>query len=285
MNANDYSTVSNTVTNTLQSLPFGTLIGAPLSACIDAQEQMANATVDYIQRVGMNTTEDGQKEAIYVSFSFISGGRRVNFNVPMLTIVPIPYIAINTVDINFKAVVTGASNSNDTDTRSSEFNTNSKKDTKKGGGWLTKKTTTSLTTSYSSKKDSSSTRDSSFSVEATIDVAIHASQESIPAGMLKILEMLGTAIDMCSPYGELSVNDTVFYVATNGKATVIAQYKTPGGLYDSSGVKCKKEDESNTVIPGTENKKEGTKTFELMIGKHTITANDANAITIEVKTA
>ncbi|MBQ2481826.1 MAG: DUF2589 domain-containing protein, partial [Treponema sp.] len=38
-----------------------------------------------------------------VAFSFNRGGRMVQLNVPLLTIVPIPYIAINTIDINFKA--------------------------------------------------------------------------------------------------------------------------------------------------------------------------------------
>ncbi len=42
-----------------------------------------------------------------------------------------------------------------------------------------------MNASYSSKKDSSATRDSKYSVEYTMDVAVHAGQDSMPAGMAK----------------------------------------------------------------------------------------------------
>ena len=64
-----------------------------------------------------------------------------------------------------------------------------------------------MKTSISSKRDSKSTRDSSFSIESTIDVAVHASQDSMPAGMAKVLEMLGSAMDLVDPNGELTTCD------------------------------------------------------------------------------
>lgn len=228
--------VTGKTIRTLQGLPFDNLIGGPLNACILAQAQAAQTTVNFIQEVGLNETQDGTKEAIYVYFNFVQNGRKVTISVPLLTILPIPYIAINSIDINFKATVNGVENTSDTSEYSSEYKRDYKKDTK--NGWRSKRTT-SLTTSYSSKYDSKSTKDSSFSVEATIDVAVHAGQESMPAGMAKILELLGAAMDLCSPDGELTVNDTTFYVAKDAKAKVIAQYKTPAGLYDSTQIKCK----------------------------------------------
>ena len=107
-------------------------------------------------------------------------------------------------------------------------------------------------------------------------MAVHAGQESMPAGMAKILEMLGAAMDLCSPDGELTVNDTMFYVEKGKTAKVIAQYKTPAGLYDSSGITC-----SNGAA-GTENKMEKTKEFELAVGAHKILYGDAHAIEIKV---
>lgn len=238
----------------LQGLPFDNLIGGPLNACILAQAEAAQTTVNFIQSVGLNELEDGTKEAIYVYFNFVQNGRKVTISVPLLTILPIPYIAINSIDINFKATVNGVESASNTSEYSSEYKRDYSKNTKKG--WIRKRTT-SLKTSYSSKQDSKSTQDSSFSIEATIDVAVHAGQESMPAGMAKILEMLGAAMDLCSPDGELTVNDTTFYVESGKKAKVIAQYKTPGGLYDSAGIKCADGG------AGFENKMDKTMEFEL----------------------
>ena len=169
----------------------------------------------------------------------------------MIAIVPIPYIAINSIDISFKATVNGVeSESSSTETEYESKGT--KKSTRKTG--LFRKKTTTINSTFSTKRDSKSTQDSKFSVEATIDVAVHAGQESMPAGMAKILEMLGAAMDLCSPDGELSVNDTTFYAEKDPNSgqnatkylpvKVIAQYKTPNGLYDPTNIKCENAKEA-----------------------------------------
>lgn len=251
--------VTGKAVGALQGLPFYNLIGGPLNACIRAQAEAAQTTVNFIQEVGLNQNEDGTKEAIYVYFTFVQNGRKVVISVPLLTIIPIPYIAINSVDINFKATVNGV----ESDSFTSENSTSYTRDySKKTNKWWGEKRTTNLKTSYSSKHDSKSTRDSSFSVEATIDVAVHAGQESMPAGMAKILEMLGAAMDLCSPDGELTVNDTTFYVESGKTAKVIAQYKTPGGLYDTSGIMCSGVKGAKSPA-GTENQMDKTVEFDL----------------------
>lgn len=238
--------VANKSIGTLQGLPFDNLIGGPLNACIQAQNDAAMTSINFINNVCLNEDkETGEKSAIYVSFSFIQNGRKVVINVPLIAIVPIPYIAINSVDISFKATVNGVeSESSSTETEYESKGT--KKSTRKTG--LFRKKTTTINSTFSTKRDSKSTQDSKFSVEATIDVAVHAGQESMPAGMAKILEMLGAAMDLCSPDGELSVNDTTFYAEKDPNSgqnatkylpvKVIAQYKTPNGLYDPTNIKC-----------------------------------------------
>ncbi len=238
--------------STLQGLPFNNLIGGPLNACILAQAEAAQTTVNFIQDVGLSQNEDGNMEAVYVYFNFVQNGRKATVSVPLLTILPIPYIAINTVDINFKATVNGMESESLANNTSSEGKLDVNRTSK---GWF-KKSTTTLQTSYSTKRDSKSTSDSSFSVEATIDVAVHAAQDSMPAGMAKILEMLGAAMDICSPDGELTVNDTSFYVEEGKTAKVVAQYKTPEGLYDSSNIVC-------SGTKGVENKMDKTMEFTL----------------------
>lgn len=204
----------------------------------------------------------------------------------MIAIVPIPYIAINSIDISFKATVNGVeSESSSTET---EYESKGNKKSTRKTGWFRKKTTT-INSTFSTKRDSKSTQDSKFSVEATIDVAVHAGQESMPAGMAKILEMLGAAMDLCSPDGELSVNDTTFYTEKDNKGEyqevkVIAQYKTPEGLYDATNIKC------DNGITGKENKMDKTREFDITIPKDTdaqgkqyvISCGDVQKVTITV---
>lgn len=244
--------VANKSIGTLQGLPFDNLIGGPLNACIQAQNDAAKTSINFINNVCLNEDkETGEKSAVYVSFSFIQNGRKVVINVPMIAIVPIPYIAINSIDISFKATVNGVeSESSSTET---EYESKGNKKSTRKTGWFRKKTTT-INSTFSTKRDSKSTQDSKFSVEATIDVAVHAGQESMPAGMAKILEMLGAAMDLCSPDGELSVNDTTFYAEKDPNSgqnatkylpvKVIAQYKTPNGLYDPTNIKCENAKEA-----------------------------------------
>lgn len=260
--------------STLQGLPFNNLIGGPLNACILAQAEAAQTTVNFIQDVGLNQKEDGSMEAVYVYFNFVQNGRKATVSVPLLTILPIPYIAINTVDINFKATVNGLESESLATNTSSEGKLDVNQTSK--GGWLKKRTTT-LQTSFSTKRDSKSTSDSSFSVEATIDVAVHAAQDSMPAGMAKILEMLGAAMDICSPDGELTVNDTTFYVEEGKTAKVVAQYKTPEGLYDSSNIVC-------SGTKGVENKMDKTMEFTLApkAEPYVISCGDVQKVNVKV---
>lgn len=244
--------VANKSIGTLQGLPFDNLIGGPLNACIQAQNDAAMTSINFINNVCLNEDkETGEKSAIYVSFSFIQNGRKVVINVPLIAIVPIPYIAINSIDISFKATVNGVE-SESSSTETEYESKGNKKSTRKSG--LFRRKTTTINSTFSTKRDSKSTQDSKFSVEATIDVAVHAGQESMPAGMAKILEMLGAAMDLCSPDGELSVNDTTFYAEKDPNSgqnatkylpvKVIAQYKTPNGLYDPTNIKCENAKEA-----------------------------------------
>ena len=62
------TTPSLVATNALQSIPFGSIIGAPLSACIEAQAKAARTSWEFIKEVGLVDTDDGKgKQAIYVN--------------------------------------------------------------------------------------------------------------------------------------------------------------------------------------------------------------------------
>jgi hypothetical protein len=227
--------VDKKVVGTLNSIPFESIIGGPLSACINAQADAALSTVNFIKSVGLTEDEEGIK-AVYVVFSYLQNGRMVNISVPLLTIVPIPYIAIHNINIDFKLAVSGVEHDSFESTSSYEKNKEIQSESKKGLGILRKKKTSKMNTNISTKRDSKSTRDSTYSVEATIDVSVQAGQESMPAGMAKILELLGGAVDVVSTRGELSY-DGPYTTAAEDKFLIV-RYKSPEGIYLTEGVAC-----------------------------------------------
>ena len=185
----------------LQAMPFGEMIGSPLSACVEAQEHAALTTVNFIRNVGFAKDQNGKTtdQVVNVTFMYKRENKQVELTVPLLTIVPIPFIAIDTVNINFKANLksfqreTGKEKESESDyQRESGSNYN-----RSGIGWYSANYNRSYTSAYgsvSTKKDSVSTQTSQYSVEATIDINVVAHQESMPAGMARVLEMLNQAI-------------------------------------------------------------------------------------------
>lgn len=223
---------SQVATNALQAIPFSSMIGGPLKACIEAQAMAAKTTWDFIQEVGLNTDpKTGEKSAVNVSFTFLQGGRMVQLNVPLLTIVPIPYIAINSIDINFKASISASSSSVTENTESTSMGGSADitAGVKIGPFHMDAK----MNANYSSKKDSKATEESKYSVEYTMDIAVKAGQDSMPAGLAKVLELLGNSLDVSDPKGTLEVS------ARNLKAgeQLLISYKNSEGLYDPENAK------------------------------------------------
>ena len=228
------TTPSQVATSALQAIPFGSMIGGPLKACIEAQAMAAQTSWQFIQEVGLNTKADGQKEAINVSFQFLQNGRMVQLNVPLLTIVPIPYIAIQDIDINFKANISASSSS--VSEQSSSSNVEGGGEGKTGLRIGPFHMSTTMKANYSSKKDSKATQDSKYSVEYTMDVAVKAGQDSMPAGLAKVLELLGSSLDVSDPGGTLEVSTRELTLDSNDKATLIATYKNANGIFDSKSI-------------------------------------------------
>ena len=265
----------------LANIPFEHLIGSPLSACVEAQAQAACATANFIQSVGLcakktKTKQEGaetheeQYEAVTVEFSFMRGGNEVIVKVPLLTIVPIPYFAISTVDINFKANIS-ASSSSVSETSSSDT-IDAGGEAKGRIGWGPFKLDASMKANYSSKKDSKATQSSQYSVEYTMDVAVKAGQDSMPAGMAKVLEILSNAMSVESPKGTLEVNSQNFIVDGNQSAKLIATFKNGNGLYEPKAIKI---DGKTATIDGD------NAVFELPTGTYTIKAGE-NEVTVKV---
>ena len=241
------TTPSQVATSALQAIPFGSMIGGPLKACIEAQAMAAQTSWQFIQEVGLNTNpETGKKEVVNVSFQFMQNGHMAQLNVPLLTIVPIPYIAIQDIDINFKANISASSSNVSEQSSSSDFSGN----LEAGGGIKVGPfhMDAKMNASYSSKKDSKATQDSKYSVEYTMDVAVKAGQESMPAGLAKVLELLGSALDVSDPEGTLEVNARDLTL-NNGKATLIVTYKNNKGIFEPNAITLS-NDSTSGVISG-----------------------------------
>lgn len=234
------TTPSQVATSALQAIPFGSMIGGPLKACIEAQAMAAQTSWQFIQEVGLNTDPNtGKKEAVNVSFEFLQNGRMVQLNVPLLTIVPIPYIAIHDIDINFKANISASSSSVSEQSSSSALDAGAEVTAglKVGPFHMDAK----MNANYSSKKDSKATQESKYSVEYTMDVAVKAGQDSMPAGLAKVLELLGSALDVSDPEGtlEVSARKLVLSKDKEGKAipvSLIATYKNGKGIFESEAI-------------------------------------------------
>ncbi|WP_302826515.1 DUF2589 domain-containing protein [Anaerofustis stercorihominis] len=80
-------------------LDFEKLIGAPLKASVDANEQLAKSTADFIQNVNFDKNEQRT-----VSFKYKikdDENNKINIDVPLLALVPIPSLNMGEVNILF----------------------------------------------------------------------------------------------------------------------------------------------------------------------------------------
>lgn len=276
------TTPSQVATSALQAIPFGSMIGGPLNACIEAQAMAAQTSWQFIQEVGLNTNPDtGQKEAVNVSFQFVQNGRVVQLNVPLLTIVPIPYIAIHDIDINFKANISASSSSVSEQSSSSALDVGAEASI--GAKWGPFHMDAKMNASYSSKKDSKATQESKYSVEYTMDVAVKAGQDSMPAGLAKVLELLGSALDVSDPEGtlEVSARELTLSDEKDAKVTLIATYKNNKGIFEPKSIKINgvtgKESDDSVIFELNE-----AKTYTVTAGKKTVEVEVKKA---EIKTA
>jgi hypothetical protein len=176
------------VVNELSAIPFGALIGGPLTAAIEAQSKAALATVDFLRSVGFD--ENGN--ILNVVFKYRAGTEEDDIQelqVPLLTIVPIPFLRIDNMDINFKASL---SQSTETMDKTTSVTGAEAKLSVGAKYWFVN---AQMSASVSSKKDTTSSRDSRYAVEYTMDINVHAVQDDIPGGMAKVLNLLSESID------------------------------------------------------------------------------------------
>ncbi|MCU0335250.1 MAG: DUF2589 domain-containing protein [Chitinophagaceae bacterium] len=176
---------STNLVSELNNINFSKMIGGPLQAAIEAQTASAMATVNFINQVGFTVDESGKKELVMVDFSHkrkdvnadgTPNDSETSIRVPLLAMLPIPSIRIETVDINFNVKL------NSVETASTSDKLNVAAEVKGGFGPV------------SFKVSAAYQRQSSTGVkvekEYSLNVKVRATQDEMPAGLEKILNML-----------------------------------------------------------------------------------------------
>ncbi|MBT0774131.1 DUF2589 domain-containing protein [Kineosporia sp. J2-2] len=194
----------------LNSLDFGTLIGGPLMAVVQAQSVAAKNTVDFINSVGFTSTTDTSNNPITVprttTFTFerpvhipdpnpantpqggtapvISTTEKVTLSVPFLTMVPIPYIRIEETTVDFNAKITSLQAS----TSSNQTNMSANLNAKFGWGPVSASLNASVSNQSQSSSQDRTTRTYSMAVH------VRAVQAEVPGGTERILNLLEESI-------------------------------------------------------------------------------------------
>lgn len=194
----------------LSSIDFESMLGGPLSAVVNAQAQAAMTSVQFIQEVGF---EPDSTNPIYVEFKYpkevsayqpaveeerdeegnvVTRAREakpavweeMTLTVPILTMVPIPFIRVEDTTIDFNAKI----NSIQTREYSRDFAV--KSEGQGGWNWGFAKARFKVSTSYQSKSRSGTETKRTYSMA----VHIRAVQDEMPAGMERLLGILEDAI-------------------------------------------------------------------------------------------
>jgi len=179
----------------LSSIDFESMIGGPLNAVIHAQAQSAQTSVDFIKSVGFG--DDGKPTMVTFSYDKPIEGQdadgnpngvftptKFDLSVPILTMLPVPFIRVEETTIDFNAKINSVQESTSASSSSLSASLSVK------GGWGP--VSASLKASYSNKKSSSSTS----KTERTYSLSIHvrAVQDELPAGTERLLGILENSI-------------------------------------------------------------------------------------------
>jgi len=179
----------------LSSIDFQSMIGGPLMAVVKAQAQSAQTSVDFIKSVGFNPsdaqTDPGKPTMVTFTYDKVietkdAAGKVTQtiepraLTVPILTMLPIPFIRVEEVTIDFNAKINSVQETTTTSSHDLNVSLAAK------GGWGP--VSAELKCSYSYKKSTSATD----KTERTYSLTIHvrAVQDELPTGLEKILAIL-----------------------------------------------------------------------------------------------
>jgi hypothetical protein len=193
-------------------LPMGALIGGPLQAAASAQQALAMTQTQYILNTGFNQSVDpatkrvtytpitatiamGQSQPVIGTDGKVStADSHLSVDFPIITMVPIPSLAVSSVDITFDMEVK-SSYSHETDSESeSKTSETGSFDAKAGFGCFSVELKGSV--SHDSSQSNSDKQTYQKSNDAKYHVEVKAEQQPIPDGIKMLLEMFSKNMTM-----------------------------------------------------------------------------------------
>lgn len=193
-----------------RGLPMGDLIGGPLMAACDAQVRLANASAQFIQQIGFTPKasvqpgpdgtiafDPAQFDTRTVAFRFnrpqANGQADANGNiptetveldVPLLAIVKVPALGIDTVDITFDMEVKNSERTSETEDKKGSFSADA------SVGWGPFSLKVHVEGSVATHQENTRQTDQS----AKYHVQVRATDKGMPEGLARVLDMMNTAI-------------------------------------------------------------------------------------------
>lgn len=193
-----------------QSLPLGFLISAPLKAAVEAQAIAAMTTKTFVETCLNGATTDAPsggaggadvpgpvRQAITVTFRATvaeppapgaAAGtppqpKTVEITAPLLAILPVPYLQISEVLVNFKYSIAQTYRDQSETSRGIEL--------KAGTGALLSPWVSASLSGYATSK---AAHESSTNRSGNLEITVRAGQAPVPEGMARILSMLASGI-------------------------------------------------------------------------------------------
>lgn len=173
------------ITNQFSGLDMSSLIGGPLQAACNAQLQLANATANFIQTVGMQ--EDSAVRTVDFKYEQIKEDgttQKMNIQTPLLAVVKIPSLAINNVNVTFDMEVKTAEESKTSDDKSGSL------DAEASVGFACFKAKVSIKGSISSHKENTRSTDTS----AKYHIELIAKDDGMSEGLSRVLDIINRSI-------------------------------------------------------------------------------------------
>tara|TARA_R100001594_G_scaffold21425_2_gene41290 strand:- start:1200 stop:1838 length:639 start_codon:yes stop_codon:yes gene_type:complete len=174
-------------------LPMDQLIGGPLKAACDSQVQLAKATADFIQNVGLEADANGIMKTRTVDFVYtkpVNDGQggytevENKLDVPLLAILNTPSLAVKEVEVEFTMEV--KSSTSEKASRDYEATI----DTEIKAGWGPVSVDVKIHGSVASHSENTRSSDNS----AKYNVKVLARDDGMPEGLKRCLDIVQQAI-------------------------------------------------------------------------------------------
>mmetsp|Transcript_28825 Transcript_28825/g.72529 ORF Transcript_28825/g.72529 Transcript_28825/m.72529 type:complete len:213 (+) Transcript_28825:141-779(+) len=183
----------------LVSMDFGILLGSPFSQALAAVEMNSLWTVNFIkayaftqspgQANGLVGSSFGKPKVIKMDYSKTGPDGQVKegyLSVPLLTLITIPYLRMEEMQIEFNARITSTQEKSISESEST---------TKSQGagfnfGFVGASTSTTTTTSQSTREGVNIQREHNFNIKIT------AKQDVIPVGVERLLDLIESLVGL-----------------------------------------------------------------------------------------